>query len=291
MPVLEVAGTAVHYELLGSGPALALTPGGRFDMAIPGLRPLAERLAARYTVLLWDRPNTGSSDVCFAGPSESEMWADTLAGLLRQLGLSPAVVAGGSAGARTSLQLMVRHPEVAEAGAVWWISGGVYGTFSLGATYILPTLEAALRGGMAAVAALPHWAERIEANPRNRDLILGMDAGEMVAVMERWLGAYVPGVYVSDSQGSAAGMTDEQVARIRTPLVVVRGDRLDYNHPESVTRRVHELVPGSLQIEPPWEDGEWIRVTTAFAEGRGHLFERWPELAPLLLDALDQVAG
>ena len=33
-------------------------------------------------VLIWDRPNTGASDICFTGASESEMQADHLAGLL-----------------------------------------------------------------------------------------------------------------------------------------------------------------------------------------------------------------
>jgi hypothetical protein len=139
---------------------------------------------------------------------------------------------------------------------------------------------------MPAVAALPHWAERIEANERNADIILGMDPGGFIQVMERWLQAYLPGV-----GGPVAGMADTDIARIDRPLVVVRGDPRDHNHPESVTRHVRTLVRGSRLVEPPWPDGEWIRVTTAWANGEGELFEHWPLLAPVLLDGLEQVTA
>jgi pimeloyl-ACP methyl ester carboxylesterase len=78
MPVAEVNGGNVHYEILGAGGQLiVLTPGGRFGMDFRGVRPLAEALVAGgHRVLLWDRPNCGSSDVQFFGPSESHMRAD-----------------------------------------------------------------------------------------------------------------------------------------------------------------------------------------------------------------------
>jgi pimeloyl-ACP methyl ester carboxylesterase len=286
MTTATVDGLKLRYELLGAGPPLVLTPGGRFDLDIPGLRPLAERLAERYTVLLWDRPNSGRSDVRFAGPSETEMCADVLAALLRELDLAPAVIAGGSAGARMSLQFGLRHPDLATAVVAWWVSGGPYGTFSLGSAYVVPSLEAAHRGGMAAVAALPHWAERIEANPRNGDLLREQDPAEFIAVMERWLQAYLPGV-----GGPVAGMRDEDIAGLSRPLVIVRGDPLDYNHPESVTVHIHDLVPGSRLVPSPWEAGEWARVMTAYAAGTGELFAHWPDLAPVLLAELAASTG
>ena len=49
----------------------------------------------------------------FTGTSESAMQADVLAGLLTQLGMTPAVIAGGSGGSRVSLLTAARHPEVA----------------------------------------------------------------------------------------------------------------------------------------------------------------------------------
>src|ERR1700739_567828 len=102
-------------------------------MTSPGVRELAVALAERGNrVLIWDRPNCGSSDVCFTGPSESAMQADVLADLLRELGMARAVIAGGSGGARVSLLAAARHPDVAAGLAMWWISGGVFGLMTLG---------------------------------------------------------------------------------------------------------------------------------------------------------------
>jgi pimeloyl-ACP methyl ester carboxylesterase len=68
------------------------------------MRPLAEALAeGGLRVLLWDRPNTGGSDVQFRGPTESHMRAETLAALLKELNMAPAAIAGGSGGARDSI--------------------------------------------------------------------------------------------------------------------------------------------------------------------------------------------
>lgn len=67
-----------------------ITPGGREGRDTPGVREFAHALAGHGNrVLIRDRPNTGESDVCFEGESESAMQADVLAELLRRLGLAP----------------------------------------------------------------------------------------------------------------------------------------------------------------------------------------------------------
>src|SRR3954453_9149222 len=120
MPRTDVDGISIAYEIIGDGPPWVLTPGGRYSKDYPGVRELAVALAARGNrVLVWDRPNCGESDVCFRGDSESEMQADVLAGLLPQLDLAPAVVIGGSGGARVSLLAAHRHPDVARAVGIW----------------------------------------------------------------------------------------------------------------------------------------------------------------------------
>ena len=62
---MEINGGNVVHEILGeAGELVVLTPGGRFSKDIEGLRPLAEELVrGGKRVLLWDRPNTGASDV------------------------------------------------------------------------------------------------------------------------------------------------------------------------------------------------------------------------------------
>src|SRR6266513_508431 len=151
-----VEGLSLEYEVIGErGRSWAITPGGRFSKDSPGVRELALALAERGNrVLIWDRPNCGASDVCFAGSSESAMQADVLAGLVRQLDMAPAVIAGGSGGSRVSLLTAARHRAVASGVAMWWISGGVYGLMVLGTHYCGGSIAAAWNGGMEAVAAL-----------------------------------------------------------------------------------------------------------------------------------------
>src|SRR5579875_1575249 len=104
MATASVNGLTIGYDVIGQGRPWVITPGGRFSRHSPGVRELAETLAERGNqVLIWDRPNCGESDVCFEGPTESDMQADALAGLLQALDLAPAVIMGGSGGARVSL--------------------------------------------------------------------------------------------------------------------------------------------------------------------------------------------
>ena len=87
MPRTDVDGVSIAYEIVGEGRPWVLTPGGRYSKDYPGVREVAVALAERGNrVLIWDRPNCGESEVCFAGPSESDVQADTLAALLEELG-------------------------------------------------------------------------------------------------------------------------------------------------------------------------------------------------------------
>jgi pimeloyl-ACP methyl ester carboxylesterase len=279
MPVIEVNGGQVAYEILGEGDPIVLTPGGRFSMGIPGLRPLAEALAPDMKVLIWDRPNAGASDLNFTGETESDMHADTLAELLRRLDMAPAVVAGGSAGARVSLITALRHPDVARKVLGWWLSGGVYGTMILAMTYNLPFMATALTGGMTAVADMPQWAETIAANPGNRQRLLDMDVEEFLAVMDRWLRAFVP-----EEGKPIPGVTSEQLASINVPTVIWRSSPLDRYHTEMTSLQVHSLIPGAKLVEPPWGDDEWTRLQILTSQGKGHIFDTWPRLAPQILE-------
>jgi len=222
LPSIEINGGQIVYELIGEGDPLVLTPGGRFSMEFPGVRPLAEKLAEQYRVLLWDRPNTGKSDVKFTGESESQMHADDLAALLRALDLAPAILVGGSAGSRLSLVTALRHPDVASKLAIWWMSGGVFGTMYLAMNYILPVIAAALVGGMGAVVDLPMWAETLAANPSNRQRLLAMDAQEFIDGQKRWLNSYIP---VADTP--IPGLKDEDLAALALPTLIFRSGKED----------------------------------------------------------------
>jgi pimeloyl-ACP methyl ester carboxylesterase len=281
VPTLEVDGTLLAYEVIGDdGPPWVITPGGRFSKDVPGIRELAETLARQgQRVLIWDRPNCGASDVCFEGASESEMQADKLAGLLRALDMTPAVVMGGSGGSRVSLLTAVRHPDVTDKLAMVWISGGTYGLLLLAVHYCGESIRAAWQDGMEAVVELPEWAEVIERNPRNRDRFLRLDPREFIETLERWMLVYCP------APGSTVpGLRDDELAKLDAPTLVFRSGASDPHHTRATSETLHELIPGSLLTEPPWPDDEWNRRGEAAREGTGHLFEHWPLLAPQLIE-------
>ena len=150
MPYVNVRGVNLFYEDYGNGPAVILTPGGRVDRN--GLRPIAALLSPRCRVILHDRRNCGRSDIVIGGDlSEQHLWAEEMAGLLVQIGAAPAYAAGGSAGSRTSLTLAVRHPEVVKGVFIWEVSGGPKSGELMAPGYYGQYIEAAERGGMAAV--------------------------------------------------------------------------------------------------------------------------------------------
>jgi pimeloyl-ACP methyl ester carboxylesterase len=278
---VDIDGTTIAYEIVGDGgPPWVITPGGRFSKDVPGIRDLAEAIASHgQRVVIWDRPNTGASDVCFEGDSESAMQADKLAGLLRVLDLAPAVVVGGSGGARVSLLTATRHPGVVSKLAMLWISGGVYGLMLLGVHYCGESIRVAWRDGMEAVVELPEWAEVLERNPGNRARFLALDPREFIATLERWMLVYCP-----DERATVPGVTDDELARLDVPTLVLRSGTRDPHHTRATSERVAALIPGAQLVEPPWGDDEWNERGDAAREGRGALFERWPLLTPQLLD-------
>src|SRR5213082_115991 len=111
MPVANIRGVAIHYEILGDhGPFVALQPGGR--RAGASVRSLGEKIAeAGHRVIVYDRRNTGASSVAIEGASENEEWAEDLHELLARLDALPAFVGGSSSGCRLALFLALRRPE------------------------------------------------------------------------------------------------------------------------------------------------------------------------------------
>lgn len=284
MPVAQQGDLEIAYELIGEGQPWVITPGGRFSKDYGGVREMAETLAATgRQVLIYDRLNCGASSVCFDGPSESEMQADSLAALIRQLGLGPTVIVGGSGGARVSLLTAARHPDVARGLAIWWISGGVYGNAVLGQHYCAGSLTTAWNGTMAEVAALPEWQEVIERNPANRDRFLAQDPKAFVATMERWMHAYC-----ACGDPLVPGLADEQALAMTVPILVFRSGESDMFHTRATSERLAAKLPNARLVEPPWGDREWIERSSAAAAGGAALFERWRLLVPQLVAWADE---
>ncbi|MFI2228293.1 alpha/beta fold hydrolase [Nocardia testacea] len=288
MPAVTVNGGKVVYEILGTtGDLIVLTPGGRYSKDIPGLRPLAEALVTGgYRVLLWDRPNCGASDIQFFGQTESHMRAETLAGLLAELDTGPVILAGGSGGARDSMLTTMLFPELVTDLVLWNIVGGVYGTFNLGAYYVLPGLQAVRGLGIEGLLRMREWRERIAQNPDNEQRLRSLDPAEFVKLSLRWLNAYVP-----KPGQTIPGVDDEMFERIRVPTLIIRGGANDLDHPKRTSLEVSCLIEGSVLIDPPWPEDAWERAMEDRARGRVqqyNMFDTWVLAAPQILEFLGE---
>jgi pimeloyl-ACP methyl ester carboxylesterase len=109
MPVARVNGVGLYYELNGSGDPLVLVHGSWADHH--SWDPVVGSLADSFRVLTYDRRGHSRSERPDGQGSVFED-ADDLAGLIEELDLSPAHVAGNSFGAAVALRAAVRHPRV-----------------------------------------------------------------------------------------------------------------------------------------------------------------------------------
>lgn len=278
MARIDIDGISIGYEIIGDGskPAI-ITPGGRFPKESPGIRELAEELAkSDYKTVIWDRPNCGESDVCFEGETESILNADVLVGLLGKLDMAPALVIGGSAGSRVSLIAAQRHPDAVRKLALVWITGGWTGLAGLVGVYCGNILTAAKIGGMEAVTQDPDFAAGIERNPKNRERILAQDVEEFCDTMQRWGKSFFP------EQGSPVpGLLPQDFKAMKMPVLIFRSGQSDPHHPRYTTEQVHDLIPNSTMVEPPWGDREWI---DRMLDAENGLFRNYAKLAPQIVD-------
>jgi pimeloyl-ACP methyl ester carboxylesterase len=237
MPLAKVRGVNINYKILGDhGPWVALSPGGRRD--ISGIELLASKVADKgHRVVVFDRRNCGASDVVIDGKeSEYEIWADDIHELLSQLNALPAIVGGSSSGCRTALLLALRHPDAVRALLLWRVTGGRFAAERLAEEYYGQFIEAAKRGGMAAVCEMEHWKERIEARPQNRDALLNMDPARFITVMSHWREYFLKGADLP-----VIGASENDLKSIKVPICVVPGN--DLTHGPQVVENFSRILP------------------------------------------------
>ena len=239
MPTAKIRGVNINYKVLGNqGPWVALSPGGRRD--ISGIELLADRLAAEgHRVVIFDRRNCGASDVVIDGnESEYEIWADDIHELLSQLNALPAFVGGSSSGCRTALLFALRHPDSVRGLLLWRVTGGRFACERLAQEYYGQFIDAAKKGGMAAVCEMEHWKERIEARPENRQALMKMIPERFIAVMSHWREYFLKGADLP-----VIGASEEDLRSIKVPACIVPGN--DNTHGRQTGETLGRLVQKS----------------------------------------------
>ena len=215
---ITIDGNKVYYEERGRGVPIVMCAGGQ--NRVETLRPLAEKLAAKFRVIAWDRANLGRADIVLTGARDLDLWTDQLAGLLPQIGARPAYLVGASSGARVAYVMALRYPDYARGLFTYLTTGGGTIGENLAKQYYLDYADLAEKEGMAAVARTPFWAERIQLNPANRDRLMSIDAREFARVMRRW------GKAMRSNPDPVIGITADELRQIKangTPVGIVQG--------------------------------------------------------------------
>ena len=248
MPRINVNGVNLAYEIFGEGPPIVWTPGGwspRDDFVYLH----AKRLSPNYKVLLWDRRNCGASDLAIEdAPSEYYLWSDDLHHLLNALNMSPAYVAGGSAGHIVSLLMAHRYPQDVKGLILFDVPADDPNLRKpIVDARFLQLAEVAEKKGMEAVIdhpteAIYDWFRvAIVLNPSNRDRLLSMDAKEFARIMRRWAECY------QSWRFHLAGLSDEELRGIRAPAIILHG--FNEGHPRHTAEELHKLLPNSQWAE------------------------------------------
>jgi pimeloyl-ACP methyl ester carboxylesterase len=265
MPVTQIRGIDIHYEILGDrGPFVALQPGGR--RAGVSLKPLAQKIAeAGHRVVIYDRRNCGASGIAITGDSENEEWAEDLHELLKKIDAAPAYIGGSSSGCRLALILALRRPEIVRGLLLWRVTGGQHASVHLANQYYTSHIDAAKAGGMAAVCALDHWKEVIGYNPASRAKLMAMTPQDFISRMERWRHSFNAG-----AEHPVIGLSLAELRSLTMPACIAPGK--DPVHPLPAGQACHRLMPNA----------EYAEVVAAEAPTLDDAFADWDTKEGLL---------
>jgi pimeloyl-ACP methyl ester carboxylesterase len=234
MATIGVNGMEIGYDLAGEGPALVLVHGGASDAR--KWEPQLAALADEFTVLAWDEPGAGRSSDLPPGEFGLAGIADALAGLIDQLELAPAHVAGLSWGGVVALELYRRRPEVV-------------GTLVLCDTYagwkgsLEPVEVQARLAGLRSELEDPNGFEA-----KLPGLFSPDPPSDAVALMERIMADVRPESMRHTFEAIADADLSELLPRIDVPTLLIWGEEDLRSPPESVARQFHEAIPDSQLV-------------------------------------------
>ena len=215
----DVNGLYMYYELHGEGTPLVLLHGGMLtvDLNFAGLIPTLARTHRVIAPELQGHGRTADID----RPITPAALADDVVALLDHLGIERAHVLGHSMGAGTTLQLAVAHPDRVRS--------------------VVPVSVSVRRDGMHPDLGDPAKFATSTRMPTQQDFADFQEAYQRLSPHPERFGDFL--AKLSSSNADLQGWSDEQLAGITAPTLLVQGDH-DFVTVEHAALML-ELIPGA----------------------------------------------
>ena len=196
----DVNGLHLYYETHGSGAPLVLLHGGMLTIDL-NFATLIPTLAQTHTVIGVEMQGHGRTANIDREITYPNLASDVVA-LLDHLGIERAAVLGHSMGGGVALELAVSHPDRVSA--------------------IVPISASVSKDGMHPDLLDPSTFETSPIMPTAQDFADFKEAYERLSPHPEQFDAFLMSLSGMDSD--FAGWTDEQLAAISCPVLIVQGD-------------------------------------------------------------------
>jgi pimeloyl-ACP methyl ester carboxylesterase len=233
MAIAQVGDTQISYERAGSGDPMLLIMGMSGTARHWG-DGFLDALRADFDVVVFDHRGVGESTPLQGGITVAEMAQDA-AGLLEQLGIESAHVVGVSMGGMIAQELALAHPERVRTLTLGCTYCGGAGS-ALAAPEVIQLLTEAAMSGDRERALAAGWEVNISPGLAGdadlKDRFLAVGRANAVAIP----------VVMSQMQAVMGHDTNERLARLRVPTLVIHGT-VDRMLPVENARLIASLIP------------------------------------------------
>jgi 3-oxoadipate enol-lactonase len=234
MAVARVNGIELHYKLEGSGAETIVLINGLADDLETWVLQVDDLVSAGYRVLRFDNRGVGASSKP-AGPYSSEMLADDAKALVDSLGIADFHLMGVSMGGMIAQEYALSYP-------------GDLRSVTFACTYAAPgpfcSRMFAMWADMAPVLGVPFvmrdvtlWAFTVPFFEHRGGDLAEFETG--MRYMDQPVHAYLAQLAVIQHHD-----TTSRLGQITVPSLVLAGEE-DILIPVSLSRRIHEAIPGS----------------------------------------------
>jgi 3-oxoadipate enol-lactonase len=243
MPVVEINGAKIWYEIAGDGPTLLQLHG--LGLGHANFSTVTPMLKKRFRVVDWDMRGFGDSDKPLP-PYTLETWADDAAALMEHLRLETAHIHGTSMGGMVGLVFAAKYPARVQRMVIGCCMAR-YDTMAILNKLVWKSLARAT-GMSAAVATL------IATQAFSRQYLDRPEAHEMLRGMAAAFAKNDPDLWIHFCEVLEGADLEPLLGRITMPTLILSGDSdimtpVDSGPRGIGTRRMAEMMPNAtLQI-------------------------------------------